>query len=851
MSTPSRGSVSRVLTCLAGAALVASMLAVVGLATPAAAAGTPTWTVEGDGGGSQSSGGVNYLYDDSFNGAIYSVVTVTDSNGGITAPVIQSVTNSAATGFTCSSGPLPPSVVGDSNATPWPENTPTDTIYKCLLTVSPGSANGDDSGVAGTNGTMHTVVFAETDNTGTYTDTVTFDILPTPLAALSGTNSWTGAAGTAGAQIAAADTTYGNPAVADFSATGASTSLLTNVSTSGGTIFTGDNPIDTAGGTAAVVEVNPGSFWTGNQGSSGSQDVDQGTASTSGQKWGANTETVTDVDVNQSCSPSCLATTVGSSLANFPASVGATGITVSGTDIPTGDTVTTGSGTGSLDLTTPPTGTVTGTGETITFSWSSAASPPPSGFLTSTTTVASESSYKSGADPLGGSCPPTPAMIEAGIPFCQERFDYSGSGPTVGTPDIEYTGQAVPTTTAPTVALSSGAGTIGSSVGITDATGACPATIGTGTTQQGFFNGTYNAAGTSLTGTYNCWYGRAGDATPVSVTVGGVPATVTPTNPSNGDVSGAFYDIEGPNDTATYDGGGTITLMSVASGSKTVSCGGTSAGTATAPYSDLLGDSVTGTDIPAGTEVTNVVNSAAHTCSFTLSNAASATPSAETLTFGAVTLNPPQLNASFSIPAGTPTGPQTVEVCEATTPTNGTDWEFGVQSMAPAGSLQYVSGNSGPTEICGSSTINVATASTTTVTTPSAGSIALGQSATDGATVTGSVGGVDPTGTVSFYACGVEREPVHTQRDPLRRGDPERDGQPVVGDLDFLHPELHRHLVLRRRLLGRLQLLGQLRPEQRRVLHGHRGRFVHLDHAHQLDHRVGELQHRRGHGHRQ
>ena len=418
--------------------------------------------------------------------------------------------------------------------------------------------------------------------------------------------------------------------------------------------------------------------------------------------------------------------------------------------------MTSGSGTGSLDLTTPPTGTVSGTGETITFSWASASAPPPSGFLTSTTTVASETSYKSGADPIG-ICPPTPAMIEAGIPFCQERFDYSGSGPTVGTPDVEYAGQAVPTTTTPTVALSSGSGSIGSSVGVTDATNACPATIGTGSAGQNFFDGTYNPAGTSVTGTYNCWYGRAGDATPVTVTVDGVPATVTPKNPSNGDVSEAFYDVDGPNDTSTYDGAGTITLMSVASGSNTVSCGASSAGTAVAPYGELLGDAVSGTDIPAGTEVTNVVNSASHTCSLTLSNAATATPAAETLTFYAVTLNPPQLSANFTVPANTPTGPQTVEVCEATTPTNGFDWEFGVQSIAPAGSLQYVSGNSGPTEICGTSTIIVSLAPSSVSTTVDdaatnaswTGSETTGASAYDTSSV-GEVGGIAPTGTVTY-----------------------------------------------------------------------------------------------------
>ena len=292
---------------------------------------------------------------------------------------------------------------------------------------------------------------------------------------------------------------------------------------------------------------------------------------------------------------------------------------------------------------------------------------------------------------------------------------------------------------------------------------------------------------------------------------------------------------------------------------------------------------------------------------------------------------------TFTIPAGTPTGPQTVDVCEATTPNNGNDWEFGVQWMSPTGSLQYVSGNSGPTEICATSTIDVVagfifdghdayqlehrvgrqqhrratvtgsvggvdptgsvafyecgpTASPTllacaatwtpfdneslerepptltpsprqsftptstgywcfaavatpgtpttrgartdttdecfdvtpagssTVTAPTNSSIALGDSNTDGATVTGSVSGVDPTGTVAFYECGATVDPCVASGCTVRYGDVERDFQPGHCHLGILHPDLHRHLVLRGRLLRRLQLHRELGSECRRVL---------------------------------
>ena len=181
------------------------------------------------------------------------------------------------------------------------------------------------------------------------------------------------------------------------------------------------------------------------------------------------------------------------------------------------------------------------------------------------------------------------------------------------------------------MALSSNSGSVGSSVGITDQTGACPATIGSGTTN--FFNSSYN-----------CWYGRAGDSTPISVTVGGVSESVNPTNPSAGDVSEADYTVNGPSDSASP---GTITLVTVMGGSTQVTTSASSAGTASAPYNDLIGDGVSGTDIPVGTEVTQVANNGDGTWTFTLSNAATATPAAETLTFFANVLNPPQLNASF------------------------------------------------------------------------------------------------------------------------------------------------------------------------------------------------------------
>ncbi len=380
------------------------------------------------------------------------------------------------------------------------------------------------------------------------------------------------------------------------------------------------------------------------------------------------------------------------------------------------------------------------------------------------------------------------------------------------------------------MALSSNAGSIGQNIEMADATGACPAFVGAGSGNPVPVSGLFS-------GTNNCWYARAGDTSPVSVTVGGKPAAVTPnatsstvtnvavtsgspvatitassvpaafpTNlsgdlvtgagiPSGTRVSGqgngttgdyATVEITLSNDATTTSPGetltftndadvsegdysvgapGTVTLAAVTGGSDTVSTTATSGGTAdsgdTGFPASLAGDAVSGTDIPVGTQVVSVNATGSNsTSTLTLSNAATASPGNETLTFYPAILADPQLNASFTIPNGTPTGPQTVDVCEVTTPNNGNDWEFGVQWMSPAGSLRYVSGNSGPTEICATSTIDVSLDSSSTTTSPASSSIVFGNSDSDSATVTGSLGSIDPTGSVKFYECGPTASPT-------------------------------------------------------------------------------------------
>ena len=454
--------------------------------------------------------------------------------------------------------------------------------------------------------------------------------------------------------------------------------------------------------------------------------------------------------------------------------------------------------------------------------------------------------FKSSGDPMN-TCPPSQADIDAGMPFCYEAFEATGSGPSATDGEVGFSGQNLPSSQAPTAQLSTSTASIGQSVTVNDATDACPATIG------GLGAGSANLFGS----TYNCWYARAGDSTPVTVTVDGQPATVTP-NPTttqvsavsvtsgsevatvapsetggfptnligdlvtdsagdipagttvtgqgngttgnyadvevtlsngatatdatdtltftnNADVSEADYSVDNVTTTTSANGAdGTITEVHenatntvqtcIGAGNPVVSgtaCPSGSAGTAASPW-NLVGDSVSGTGVPPGTEVT-AQSGTGPGATLTLSNSTLAADNGlnETLTFYQVILNPPQLNSNFTIPTGTPSGNQTVQVCEATTPTNGNDWEFGVQWLSAQGSLTNIAGDSPTqTQICATSTVDVTQASSTTTTAPASSSIVLGNSNSDSATVTGSVNAIDPTGSVSFYECGPTGSPT-------------------------------------------------------------------------------------------
>src|SRR5207253_2651339 len=72
-----------------------------------------------------------------------------------------------------------------------------------------------------------------------------------------------------------------------------------------------------------------------------------------------------------------------------------------------------------------------------------------------------------------------------------------------------------------------------------------------------------------------------------------------------------------------------------------------------------------------------------------------------------------------------------------------------------SGSTSYGGSSDATTDEC----FTVTAAPTTTVTSPSSGSIVLGGSIHDSAVVTGNATGGSPTGTVSFYVCAVGVSP--------------------------------------------------------------------------------------------
>ncbi|MGB7053376.1 MAG: hypothetical protein WBG41_17550, partial [Acidimicrobiales bacterium] len=233
---------------LAGAMIAAMVGVLVATAAPAVAQTTPTWSLaHAD------------IYDNSYNQSSTSVITVTDTNGGITIPTISAT---PGTGFTCGA-----------------PTTNTGTTASCTIEAATG--DGDDSGVPGGSGTTNTVTVSETDSSGTYTQNETMIIYPPPVCAA--------APGTTGSYSGTTDAMSsfgGGTAVAevcDNGASGPASGLLTNVSP-GGTVLLGSNAIDAAGGSALTIMAGPGFNWTGGAGS-GEADVDTGTAGLSGQTW--------------------------------------------------------------------------------------------------------------------------------------------------------------------------------------------------------------------------------------------------------------------------------------------------------------------------------------------------------------------------------------------------------------------------------------------------------------------------------------------------------------------------------------------------------------------------------------
>ena len=182
------------------------------------------------------------------------------------------------------------------------------------------------------------------------------------------------------------------------------------------------------------------------------------------------------------------------------------------------------------------------------------------------------------------------------------------------------------------------------------------------------------------------------------------------------------------------------------------------------------------------------------------------------------------------------------------TPPSTGEWCF---AAVYSGDSNYAGSSDTTTDGC----FDVTTLSSSTTDAPTTGSIVLGGNNTDGAVITGDATGGDPTGTVSFYACGPTPGPVPC----TMTGDQVGTAVDVTAGADdtatatsaLFTPTAAGDVVLRRRLLGRLQLRRELRHHHRRVLRRGCRLLLQHDDTQQLLHRAGRQPARRGHGHRQ
>ena len=538
------------------------------------------------------------IFDDSYYEANFQTYDVVDADT-VNAGTFSISSQSPGTGFSCTAA--------GAGSFPVAATAPTPYNHVCSLQASPGS--GDDNNVMGaSSSTANAVSVREVDSTGTTTTAYTIDVFNVPLCAVApdgaGQSITTGVTGTPNTHYAN-DTGTSNAIEVAASTSGPSGGLITGVQ-AGQQIFSGCNPLYTGPGFSGLnlsIEANPFGDVVTNPSTNAENDYDQGAGeaglSSAGWTFGLGF-TVGGVTLTSGSKTATVAS------GGFPNVV--TGMGVSGNGIQTGTTVsayTTGTNTltlslaasanesndtltfnnptvtnGSATVTVPAGGFknysgdgsgggdtnvaagmgVTGTGipacdfvktytagsnsltlnaafsgttgpEKLTFGASCTAPPPMAPTATTTVpnpfTISSNMALTGQPGDTNATCPPTPAQIDAGLPFCEEWLQNAGAAPTYGVAFVKYSGQALPN--APTLALSSNTGVAGNAITITDAANQCPSSL----TVAQFSN------------TYDCWYGRANLATPVTATVGGVSATVTPTNVNAGDVSKASYTYPG------------------------------------------------------------------------------------------------------------------------------------------------------------------------------------------------------------------------------------------------------------------------------------------------------------------
>ncbi len=377
------------------------------------------------------------------------------------------------------------------------------------------------------------------------------------------------------------------------------------------------------------------------------------------------------------------------------------------------------------------------------------------------------------SSPTGdANCPPSQADVNAGLVSCgtivSSGNDENGTT-NYSSLDLFYSGQPVPQT--PTAALSTSTAVAGTTITVTGGSdwwgsaGGAPNAGPYGDFQNSAYEfypvsapsvyiGTSRATAVAVTNStvtissikYTCTGAE-------STTVGPNPCTLSVGAPSgtfqipSGLAAGAYNIYVDESNTTPLPGNGPNDAYQTARG--------TSRGTAESSTPITIKDSSTDTDSPTASSIV-IGSSDTDTATITGSSTPDPTGSVTFYECGPTSSPGPCTSSSWtsigSASLGGTKNPGTVASSSFKPSTTG-EWCF--TSVYP-GDSNYVLSSDTTADGC----FNVTDASSSVTNSPATSSFTLGGSDSDSATVTGSVSGIDPTGSVTFYRCGPTSSPA-------------------------------------------------------------------------------------------